>query len=180
MGSIPPTAPRECRAAGWRGYWSCCCRGIPQSAPSGLFLFGKILLLNPVTPSMQGRVCPLTQPTSPARPWTVRVRVPHGPTLNSPQLVPTVSLGLPLRPYSPPCDFKQPGLSQCCSSFIWEGREPLTCLSPRSPVAGPWARAWVCSCPGPQAGARDLFVLKQSPYCLFFSVFFILFGLLSS
>ena len=26
---------------GWRGDWSCCCRGIPQSAPEGLFLFGK-------------------------------------------------------------------------------------------------------------------------------------------
>ena len=27
--------------AGWRGDWSCCCRGIPQSAPEGLFLLGK-------------------------------------------------------------------------------------------------------------------------------------------
>ena len=26
---------------GWRGDWSGCCRGIPQSAPEGLFLFGK-------------------------------------------------------------------------------------------------------------------------------------------
>ena len=42
-----------------------------------------------------------------------------------------------LRPYSPPCDFKQPGLSRCCSSLVWQEREPLTQLSPRSPAAGP-------------------------------------------
>ena len=54
--------------------------------------------------SIQGRACPLTQPTSPARPGTFRVRTPHSPTLNSPQLAPTVSVGLPLCPYSPPCD----------------------------------------------------------------------------
>ena len=35
------------RVAGWRGDWSCCCRGIPQSAPKHLFLFGKILWLPP-------------------------------------------------------------------------------------------------------------------------------------
>ena len=83
---------------------------------------------------------------------TVWVRVPHGPTLNSPQAVPMVSLGLPLHPYSPPCDFKQPGLSWCCSSLVWQEREPLTRLSPRSPVAGlagaglgmqlPWSPRW--------------------------------------
>ena len=27
--------------AGWRGDWSCCCRGIPQGAQEGLFLFEK-------------------------------------------------------------------------------------------------------------------------------------------
>ena len=123
--------------AGWRGDWSCCCRGIPQSAPKGLFLFGKILLLNPVAPAVQGRAYPLTQPTSPARPGTVRVRVTNVPNFNSSQLVPVVSLGLPLCPYSPPCDFKQPGLSQCCSGLVWQGRCPLTQLSPRSPAAGP-------------------------------------------
>ena len=79
------------QVAGWRGDWSCCCKGVPRSAPEGLSLFGKILLLNPVAPSLQGRACPLTQPTSPARPGTVWVRVAHGPTLNSPQRVPTVS-----------------------------------------------------------------------------------------
>ena len=83
----------------------------------GYFLFGKILLLNPEAPSIQGMACPLTQPTSPARPGTVPVRVLHGPTLNSPQPVPVVSL--PLCPYSPPCDFKHPGLSWCCSGLVW-------------------------------------------------------------
>ena len=79
--------------------------------------------------SIQGRACSLTQPTSPTRQGTVRVRAPHGPTLNCPQSAPTVSVILPLHPYSPPCDFKQPGLSQCCSSLVWHGRELLTWLS---------------------------------------------------
>ena len=85
---------------------------------------------------MHGRACVPTQPTSPARPGTVWVRALHSPTLNSPQLIHTVSVGLPVCPYSPPCDFKQPGLSQCCSSLVWQGRELLTWLSPRSPAAG--------------------------------------------
>ena len=43
-------------AARWREDWSCCCRGIPQSAPDGLFLFEKILLLNPAAPYKEGPV----------------------------------------------------------------------------------------------------------------------------
>ena len=126
-------------------------------------------MLNPGAPSLQVRACPLTQPTSPARPGTVWVRVPHGPTLNSPQPEPTVSMGLPLRPYSPPCNFKQPGPSRCCPSLVWQGREPLTGSLPgvlrqgwqQAPGLGlqlPWSRA----------GPRDLIVLKQSLYCHFF------------
>ena len=140
--------------ARWRGDWSCCCREVPQSAPEVLFLFGKILLLNTVAPSVQGRSCPLTQPTSPARPGTFRVRVAHGPSFNSPQPAPTVSVGLPLRPYSPACDFKQSGLSQYCLGFVWQGKEVLNQLSPRSPEAGPagaglglqppWSRGLPC------------------------------------
>ena len=166
--------------ARWRRGWSCCCRGLPQSAPKSLFLFGKILLLILATPSVQGRVCPLTQPTSPAIPGTVWVRVPHGPTLNSPQPVPTVSVGLPLHPYSPPCDFKQPGLSWCCSSLVWQGREPLTQLSPRNPAAGragaglglqpPWSLCW----------SQGPFCPEAIPLPFVFSVSSILFGLLSS
>ena len=87
--------------------------------------------------SIQGRACPLTQPTSPATLGTVWVRAPHGPTLNSPQPVPTVCVCLPFRPYSPPCDFNQPGLSWYCSILVWLGRKPLTGLFSRSPVAGP-------------------------------------------
>ena len=116
--------------------------------PRGSFSFSE----NPPAESchsIQGRACPLTQPTFLARLGTVWVRAPHGPTLNCPQPVPTVSLRLPLCPYSPPCDFKQSCLSGCCSNLVWQGREP-------------------CSRSGPCAGARDLFVLKQSPYCLFF------------
>ena len=132
------TVPRQ--VAGWRGDWDCCCRGIPQSAPEGHFLLGKILLLVPLAPSVQGRACPLTQPTSPARLGAVGVRIALGPTFNSPWPVPVVSLGFPLHPYSPPWDFRQLDLSQCCSGLVWQGRGLLTRLSPRSPAAGPtWA-----------------------------------------
>ena len=118
---------------------------------------------------MHGRACVPTQPTSPARPGTVWVRAPHGPTLNSPQLVPTVSMGLPLHPYSPPCDFKQPGLSQCCSSLAWQGREYYLDSLPGVLRQAQQARAWGCSHPCPCAGPRDIFVLKQS---CFFSVLY--------
>ena len=49
-------------AARWREDWSCCCRGIPQSAPNGLFLFEKILLLNPAAPYKEGPVLSLSPP----------------------------------------------------------------------------------------------------------------------
>ena len=98
----------------------------PKMSPRVVFLLRKSSC------SIQGRACPLTQPISPARPGTVWVRAPHGPALNSPQLVPIVFMCLPLRPYSPPCDFKQPGLSWCCSSLVWQGRKALTGLSQES------------------------------------------------
>ena len=50
------THSRDGRVAGWRTDRSCCCRGVPQSAPEGLFLFEKILLLNPATPYKEGPV----------------------------------------------------------------------------------------------------------------------------
>ena len=108
-------------------------------------------------------------PTSPARLGAVRVRIARSPTFNSPWPAPAVSLGFPLRPYSPPCDFRQPGLSQCCSGLVWQRKWLLTGISPKSPVAGPargWG-AWGCSCPGPRVGPKDLFFLKLSPYLLF-------------
>ena len=147
------------------GGWSCCCRRIPQNAPEGLFLLGKIFLLNPAAPSapsIKGRACPLPQPTSPARLGTVWDKAPDGPTLSSPQLVPTVSVCLPLRPYSPPCNFKQPGLSRCCSSLVWQGKELLTRLSPRSPAASLVGARWV-----PGLGLQSLWSLcwSQGPFC---------------
>ena len=72
-------------------------------------------------------------------------------------------MGLPLHPYSSPCDFKQPGLSRCCSSLVWQGRDLLTWLSPKSPATDPAVAE-----PGPHTGPRDLIFWKQSPYRLFF------------
>ena len=66
-----------------------------------------------------------------------------------------------------PCDFKHPGTLWCCSNLVWQGREPLTWLSPKNPATEPdghWA--WGCSRPHPHAGPRDFTVLKHSPYHL--------------
>ena len=78
-----------------------------------------------------------------------------------------VSIGLPLRPYSPPCNFKQPGLSQCFWGLVWQETEPLTPLSPRSPAADPAGVGLGLQLPLSHAGPRDLFVLKHSSYLLF-------------
>ena len=139
-----------------------------------------------MAPSIQRRAYTLTRPTSPAKPGIVRVRVTHGPTFNSPQPAPTVSMHLPLRPYSPPCDFKQPGLSRCCSDLVWSGRGPLTRLSPRSPVAGlagvglgmqlPWSPRWSQGPFCPEAIPLPSVFLVSS--VLFFSPIFIKAGLI--
>ena len=128
----------------------------------------------PAAPAVQGRACPLTQPTSPSRPGTVQVRVAHGPTLNSPQPVPMVSVGLPLCPYSPPCNFRQPGLPRCCSGLVWQWRGPLTWLSPRSPVASPAGLGLHSHC------SQGPFCPEAIPLPSVFSVSSVLFGLLSS
>ena len=175
LGLMPPKPSQECWAARWRGDWSCCCRKIPQSAPEYLSFWE-----NPPAQSccsIQGRACPLTQPSSLARPGTVRVRAKHGPTLNSPQTAPTVPVCLAPCPYSPLCDFKQPGLSQCCSSLVWQGRVLLTWLSPRSPVVG--ASLGLQSPCSPRWSQGPLFP-EAIPLLSVFSVSSILFGLLSS
>ena len=147
LGSIFPTAPQECWVGGcveWR--LELLVQENSPNCPRGSFSFWE----NPPAQSwhsIQGRACPLTQPTSPARPGTIWVTAPNGPTLNFPQVVPTVSVCLPLHPYSSPCDFKQPGLSQCCSSLVWQGREPLTRFSPKSPAAGLVGAGWGCCVP---------------------------------
>ena len=165
---------------GWRGDWSCCCRGIPESAPEGLFLFGKNPPAQSSAPSVQGRACPLTQPASPARPGSVQVRIPHSPTFNSPQPAPVVSQGFPFHPYSPPCDFKQPGLSQCCSGLVWQGRGPLTLLSPRSPAAGPAGASLGLQPPWSPSWSQGPFCPEAIPLPSVTSVYSVLFGLLSS
>ena len=149
MGTLPQvvpviSAPSEIRCGHSPDWWqggeqtgAVAAGEFPKVPQSVLFFLGKILLLHPVALSIQGKACTLTHPTSSARPGVVLVRITHGPTLNSPQPAPVVSLGLPFYPYSPPCDFRQPGLSQCCSGLVWQGRGPLTHLSPRSPAAGP-------------------------------------------
>ena len=144
---------------GWRGgeETGAVAAGEFPKVPQRVFFFlGNILLLNPVAPSVQGRACPLTQPPSPARQGAVRVRISCSPPFNSPRPAPVVSLGFPLCPYSPPCDFRQPGLSQYCSGLVWQRRGALTQLSPRSPPT--WAGLGLqppCSLPW-----------SQGPFCL--------------
>ena len=112
--------------------------------------------------------------------WTVWFRVPHSPTLNSPQPTPMVSMGLPLPPYSPPWDFKQPGLSWCYSSLVWQRRRPLTWLSSRSPEAGPaWAGLGLQP-PWSLRWSHGPFCPEAIPLPSVFSVSSVLLGLLSS
>ena len=100
--------------------------------------------------------------------------------------LPVVSLGFPLRPYSPPCDFRQVGLSPCCSGLVWQWRGLLTRLSPRSPAAGP-ARgkpgAVAALVPGLVPGtflswSNTLTFCFLSVFCTFWSPVFLNSGLL--
>ena len=154
FGLDAPTSPWERQAAGWRGHWSCCCRRIPQTAPKGLFLFEKSLVLSSATPYKEGPVLSHSPP----------LQVDQGLSRSEPNTAQLSTLPS-LCPQSPWVYrfalIPLPATSQCCSSLVWQGREPLAQLSPRS-------LAWGCSHPGPCAGPRDLFVLKQSLYHLFF------------
>ena len=138
------TLPGQCahcwdgQVARWRGDCSCCYRGIPQSFPKGLVLFGKILLLNPGAPSVQGRVCPLPQSTSPARLGPSA----QGPTRPNSQLTPGGAQGL--GGFTISSLFPSLGLQAT--------RSLMVLLKPC------WV--WGCSCPGPCVCPRDLFVLK--------------------
>ena len=153
------------------------------NCPGGSFCFWE----NPPVQSccsIHGRACPLTQLTSPTRPG-MSGSGPHTAQLSTiPHRRPVVFVGLPLRPYcpySPSCNLKQPGLSHCCSTPVWQGKGAVNSALPGVLLQAWRARAWGYShpgpCAGPGAGPRDLFVLKQSPYRLFFQ--FLLYFLVS-
>ena len=77
------------------GLESGCCRRILQNSPQCLF-FHFFFLRNSSCSSccsIQGGTCPLTQPTSPTTPGSVRVRARQGPVLNSPPPSHIVSVG---------------------------------------------------------------------------------------
>ena len=143
-------------------------QGNSPKCPKGLFLLGKILLLPPYKERpVLSHSPPLQLDQGLSRSGS------HAAQLSTlPSCPPPASMGLPLHPYSPPCDFKQPGLSWCCSSLVLQGRGPLARLSPRSLAAGPagaglhWSQGHFC----PEA----------IPLPSVFSVSSILFGLLSS
>ena len=173
-----PWALRMALPAGQRGDWSCCCRRIPQSAPEGLFPFEKILL-NPAAPYKEGPVLSHSPPLH--LDWGLsRVRAGHDPTLNSPHPAPTVSVGLPLHPYSPPCNFKQPGVSWCCSNLVWQGREPLTGSPPGVLWQAQWAPGLSLQSPWSLVWSQGRFCPEAIPLLSVFSVSSILSGLLSS
>ena len=74
--SVGPSTPsQEHQAAGWGAGWSGCCRRIPPNS-RGVSLFHFFFLRNSSCLSLgpHTRACPLTQPTSPNRLGTVRVR----------------------------------------------------------------------------------------------------------
>ena len=170
----PPHPHRSARWLGREEARAVAAGEFPKLPPSVFFLTFSFWEIPPAHScrSIQGRTCPLTQPTSPTRLGTVLVRAPHVTTLNSPQLVHRVSMGLPLHPYSPPATSTNQ-VSQCYSNLVWQGREPLTRLSLRSPASGP---------AGAGPGATVTLVLALVPVTLlawsnprtvcFFSVFY--------
>ena len=82
-------SPTGGQVAGRRGDWSCCCRRIPQSAPKGLFLFEKILLLTPGTPYKEWPVLSHSPPLQ-----LDRDCLGQGPTWPNFQLSPASAQGL--------------------------------------------------------------------------------------
>ena len=132
-----------------------------ENSPNGcwvplfsLFLFEKFLLFKPATPNkcLASDTAQLYDQTGD---WPGQ-----GPSLpNSSQPASTVSVGA----HHPcvfatsslflPCDFKRQGPSWCCSNLIWQGREPLTWLSPKNPEADP-----VGTGPGAAAAVVSLLV----------------------
>ena len=105
---MPPTPPGS---AGWPGgeeTGAAAAGEFPKLPPSVsfffLFLFEKILLLNPATPYKEGPVLSHSPPLQ-----LDQVLSGSGPEMAQLPTLPSQcpqSMGLPLRPYSPPCDFK--------------------------------------------------------------------------
>ena len=153
-------------------------QGNSPKYPRGSFSFGEksscsILWLPPYK---EGPVLSHSPPIQLGRGWPGQ-----DSTQPNSQLSSSSALGLPGFTTSslfPSLHFRQPGLSQCCSSLVWQGREPLTGLSPRSPGAGLGARGWGCSRPGPALVPGTL-CPEAIPLPSVFSVSSILFGLLS-
>ena len=135
-----PLWPEGMGTGGWGG----CCKKSPNSHQVplfSLFVFENFLLFKP---ALQTSDWLLTQPNSPTRLGADRVRGLQCPTLPSwcpqSQWVHTTPVCLQ---FCPPCDFKCLGPSWCCSHLVWQGREPLTWLFPKSPAKDP-ARAGPC------------------------------------
>ena len=129
---------------GWRGDWSCCRRGISQSAPEGLFLFREKPPAWSCGSLQQGRAWPLTQPTSPASLGAVRVRIASSPTLNSPQPAPTGLLGFSTSSLFPTLRLQATRSLTVLLRPCLAGEGAVNRLSPRSPAAS-------CTWPGAAA-----------------------------
>ena len=148
--SMSPKPLREHLSAWWRGNWSYCFRRIPQTDPECLFLFEKILLLNPAAPYKERPVLShnpplqLDQGLSGSWPHTAQLSTLPA-SAHSLHGFTTSSLFPSLRLQATRCFFVL--LKPCLAR-----REPLTWLSPRSPTAGlagiglglqlPWSLRW--------------------------------------
>ena len=93
----------------------------------------------------------------------------HGPNVNYPQPAHKISVGLPLRPYSCPCDQATRSLFLGATQTLF-GRggslNPVLSQESCGKPGGCWA--WGYSLPGPHTGPRNFIALKPSPYHLFF------------
>ena len=141
-----------------------------QNSPKctqGLFLFETILLLSPATPYKEGPVLLHSSPL-----WLDQECPGQGSTETNSQVSPAGVHGLPcvyhtssLFPSLQP-EATRPLLVLLNPSLAGEGA--VNCSVPVVLWQAGRGWAWDCSCPGPCASLRDLFVLKQSPYRLFF------------
>ena len=129
------TLPNQCahcldgQVAGWRGDWSFAAGNSPKcSQGSFLCVEGE---------SSCSILCLLLYKEGPVLSHSPPLQLNHrlsrsGSHTTRLSTLPRQHPGLvclSLCPYSPPYNFKQPGLSWCCSSLVWQGRELLTWLS---------------------------------------------------
>ena len=168
----------EGQVAGWRGDWSCCFRGIPQSAPKVFFFLGKSCSILRLPWYKEGPVPSLSPPLQ-----VDCYCLGQGPTWPNSQLSPAGAHGLrgfPTLSLFPSLQLQATRSLLVLLKPVWQGREPLAQLSPRSPAAGPAGAGLGLQSPWSLRWSQGPFCPEAIPFPSVFSVSSILSGLLYS